>query len=148
MSKQNEPYIDRVTAAMEIYDSIVYKMQLDREASTCILINDTRITTYPKFLYGIRHEYLVIGIETEAPEQLIRIFLDCLTEFAPMVAFIVGKSDQYWYLNDSHKSQIFEPTEIKASTFGLRYDIEYLMEIFERTPMDLIHFGHNPETWN
>ena len=133
---------------MELYDSIVDQMDLDREASTCILVNNTQFTTYPKFLHGIKREYVVIGIETESSEQLIRIILDSLTDFAPMVAFIVGKSDQYWYLNDSYKSQIFERAEKKASTFGLRYDIEYLMEIFENTPMDLIHSGYNYATGN
>ena len=48
MSKQIEPYIDRVTAAMELYDSIVDKMCLDRDTSARVVVNHMPCNNLPQ----------------------------------------------------------------------------------------------------
>ena len=87
-------------------------------------------------------------MEAEDTDIAIKVFFDSLAKDIPMVAFIVGTGDQHWYLCDTNRSNIFDPTEINADTFQSIDSIEALMEFFEKIPMGHIHFGRNHTLWN
>ena len=126
------------TSATETYNTIVCRLWLDTDTAESLALPGMYATMYNTHLRGESLGYLVLGIQTDLPSEMIKSILDEATSAknALVIAFCIGRNCQHWYMRLGDKSRVFGPTEIDLQSFYWKKERAQVRRLIKKLQLD------------